>query len=243
MYKRFEDDYTLPIYSLTANEFQSIAERLGTKKTYDENAIKAARVPASIEAVDPTTDDPIDYYDIHDLISDVDLIGSYDVPKFRMFMEELFKSDFSHDNVILFVKDDNRLQGKWPGKEKKKIGMMDINILYDIHYYGEVESTGDHINAYVSCDDFARAIEYAKPGTFDSIIEVSSKYNLSNGEYLISVDDIMAASYEKFSNQLDMVDNAIQFVLLSDTLRFAETIYILCKMSHDPSLRYGDFLV
>ena len=115
MYKRFEDDYTLPIYSLTASEFQSIAERLGTKKTYDENAIKAARVPASIEAVDPTTDDPIDYYDIHDLISDVDLIGSYDVPKFRMFMEELFKSDFSHDNVILFVKDDNRLQGKWPG--------------------------------------------------------------------------------------------------------------------------------
>ena len=114
MYKRFEDDYTLPIYSLTASEFQSIAERLGTKKTYDKNAIKAARVPASIEAVDPTTDDPIDYYDIHDLISDVDLIGSYDVPKFRMFMEELFKRDFSHDNVILFVKDDNRLQGKWP---------------------------------------------------------------------------------------------------------------------------------
>lgn len=243
MYKRFEDEYALPIYSITADEFKSITERLGTTKVYDEKAIDDAKVPASIEAVDPVTDEPIYYYDIHDLVSDVELIHPKDVSNFRTFVEELFSSDFHHDDVILFIKDDNRLQGKWTAKEKKQIRMMEINVLYDVRYYGELESLDDHINAYVSYDDFLKSTGRAKPGTFDSIINVSKKYNLRNGKCLISVDDILAASYEKFSKQLDMVGSAVEFLLLSDTLRFAETIFILSKMSYDPSLRYGDFLV
>ena len=35
MYKRFEDDYSLPIYSLTVKEFGMLTDRLRTRKRYD----------------------------------------------------------------------------------------------------------------------------------------------------------------------------------------------------------------
>lgn len=226
MYKRFEDDYSLPIYSLTVKEFGILTDRLRTRKRYDARAIEESGVPASITDYDPITNTTTEYYDLQDLISSPDLISPRDVSRFYMVMEELFAAKFSHDSILMEFPDDRVIWGDW---DTYDIGQIESTIrleqLFIIANYGAVESDTNNSSYYVIKDRILRLIDMTTG--VKKLIESIDPVVLHDIEF-ISIDQLTSSFYKSHQSIIqDTFTDRQQFMYFTDGIPFCEQLYIM----------------
>lgn len=225
MYKRFEDDYSLPIYSLTVKEFGILTDRLRTRKRYDARAIEESGVPASITDYNPSTKITTEYYDLQDLISNPDLISPRDVSRFYMVVEELFAANFSHDSIVMEFPDDRVIWGDWDTDDVSKIEPLTLEQLFIIAKYGAVESDTNNSSYYfiknqilqlkVMTDGMKRLIESVEP-------------TVIHGVEFISIDQLTIAFYKMHQTIIqDTFADVQQFMYFTDGIPFCEQLYIM----------------
>ena len=225
MYKRFEDDYSLPIYSLTVKEFGILTDRLRTRKRYDARAIEESGVPASITDYNPSTKITTEYYDLQDLISNPDLISPRDVSRFYMVVEELFAANFSHDSIVMEFPDDRVIWGDWDTDDVSKIERLTLEQLFIIAKYGVVESDTNNSSYYfiknqilqlkVMTDGMKKLIESVDP-------------TVIHGVEFISIDQLTIAFYKMHQTIIqDTFADVQQFMYFTDGIPFCEQLYIM----------------
>ena len=226
MYKRFEDDYSLPIYSLTAREFGILTDRLRTRKRYDSRAIEESGVPASITDYNPNTSATTEYYDLQDLISNPDLISPRDVSRFYMVMEELFAAKFIRDSILIEFPDDRVIWGDWDTDDISQIEpTIKLEQLFIIANYGAVESDTNNSSYYFIKDRILR-LRVMTAG-IKKLIESVDPVVLHDTEF-ISIDQLTSSFYKSHQPIIqDTFTDIQQFMYFTDGIPFCEQLYIM----------------
>lgn len=225
MYKRFEDDYSLPIYSLTVKEFGILTDRLRTRKRYNQRAIEESGVPAAITDYNPNTNTTTEYYDLQDLISSPDLISPRDVSRFYMAMEELFSAKFSHDSILMEFLDDRVIWGNWDRDDISQIEPLAMEQLFIIADYGAVESDTNNSSYYIIKDRTLRLRIMTSGikkliGSIDPVV-------LHDTEF-ISIDQLTTTFYKTHRAIIqDAFSDIQQFMYFTDGIPFCEQLYIM----------------
>ena len=225
MYKRFDDDYTLPIYSLTAKEFGILTDRLRTRKRYDVRAIEDSGVPASLTDCNPITKAETEYYDLQDLIGSPDLISPRDVSRFYMVMEELFTAKFSQDSILMEFPDDRIIWGDWDTDDLIKIEPLASEPLFIVAKYGAVESDTNNSSYYIMKDRILQ-MKIITNG-LAKLIRSMDQTVLHDTEF-VPIDQLTASfyRYRQESIQTSFADLQ-QFMYFTDGIPFYEQLYIM----------------